>query len=131
MNKQELLEYVTDYYLKSGDFNGTPSYNMPPFDKTDLIALIEADCVNVLSNNDDINMYINRCNCFAEKAEQIKTVQKMQDYTIYPTPKHLATLDIRQAKPFTEMLARGAEQFRIMYFAVAILMISESRRLFR
>lgn len=121
MNKQELLEYVTDYYLKSGDFNGTPSYNMPLFDKTDLIALIEADCVNVLSNNDDINMYINRCNCFAEKAEQIKTVQKMRDYTIYPTPKHLATLDIRQAKPFTEMLARGAEQFRIMYFAVDVL----------
>lgn len=121
MNKKELLKYVTDYYLKSGDFNGTPSYNIPLFDKTDLIALIEADCVNVLSNNDDINMYINRCNCFAEKAEQIKTVQKMQDYTIYPTPKHLATLDIRQAKPFTEMLARGAEQFRIMYFAVDVL----------
>ena len=121
MNKQELLTHITDYYLKSGDFNGIPTYNMPPFDNSDLIALIEEDSVNVLTDNDDINMYINRCNCFAEKGKQVKTVQATQCYTIYPTPKHLATLNIREDKPFTEMLARGAEQFRIMYFAVDVL----------
>ena len=121
MNKQELLRYVTDYYLNSGDFNGTPNYNMPPFEIADLVELIEENRVCILTNNDDINMHINRRNCFAEKSVQIKAVQITQAYAIYPTPEHLATLDIHEDKPFTAMLARGAEQFRIMYFAVDIL----------
>ena len=121
MNKQELLRYVTDYYLNSGDFNGTPNYNMPPFEIADLVELIEENRVSILTNNDDINMHINRRNCFAEKSVQIKAVQITQAYAIYPTPEHLATLDIHEDKPFTAMLARGAEQFRIMYFAVDIL----------
>ena len=121
MNKQALLEYITDYYLQSGDFNGIPNYNIPSFDVTDLVELIAEDRVSVLTDDNDINIYINRCNCFAGKSEQITAVQMMQDYTVYPTPQYLATLDIREEKPFTEMLARGSEQFRIMYFAVDVL----------
>lgn len=121
MNKQELLGYVTDYYINSGDFNGAPNYNMPPFKMADLVELIEENRVSILSNNDDINMHINRCNCFAEKAVQIEAVQNSQAYTIYPTAEYLATLDIREEKPFTAMLTRGAEQFRILYFAVDVL----------
>lgn len=121
MNKQELLNYVTNYYLQSGDFNGFPVYNIPPFDVADLLALIKEGRVRILADDDDINIYINRCNCFAEKTEQIKTAHKMRNFTIYPTPEHLATIDIREDKPFTEMLARGSEQFRTMYFAVDVL----------
>lgn len=122
MNKEELLEYITDHYLISTDFNGVPSYNMPLFDVADLVELIAEDCVRILADDDDdINMHINRCDCFAEKSEQIKTVQRERSYAVYPTPKHLATLDIREEKPFTEMLARGAEQFRILYFSVDVL----------
>ena len=61
MNKQDLLGYITDYYLNSGDFNGTPNYNMPPFEMADLVELIEENRVSILSNNDDINMYILVC----------------------------------------------------------------------
>lgn len=121
MDKQELLKYVTDFYLQSGDFNGAPVYNMPSFDRADLIALINEDCVRILTDDDDINIHINRCNCFSEKADQLMSAQKKSGFTIYPTPNHLSKIDIRENKPFTEMLTRGAEQFRIMYFAVDIL----------
>ena len=62
MNKQALLEYITDYYLQSGDFNGIPNYNIPSFDVTDLVELIAEDRVSVLTDDNDINIYINRCN---------------------------------------------------------------------
>lgn len=121
MNKKDLLEYITGYYLNSGDFNGLSSYDMPSFDVEDLVALIEKNLVRILTDDDDINIYINRRDCFAEKTEQIKAVQSVRGYTIYPTPQHLAIVDIRENKPFTEMLARGSEQFRILYFAVDVL----------
>lgn len=121
MNKKELLEFIANNYLNSGDFNGLPSYNMPSFEVADLVALIEENFVRILTADDDINIYINRCNCFKKKTDQIYAVQKKREYTIYPTPRYLATLDIREKKPFTEMLALGAEQFRILYFAVDVL----------
>lgn len=121
MDKLELLKHITDCYLNSEDFNGTPIYNMPSFNADDLVALINEDCVFILTDNDDINIYINRYNCFSEKEEQIKCAKKRHGFIIYPTPTHLATLDIREKKPFTEMLARGAEQYRVMYFAVDVL----------
>ena len=121
MDKQELLKYITSYYLQSGDFNGVPIYNVPSFNMADLIALIDEDCVRILTNDNDINIHINRCNLFSEKSEQIEIAKKMRDFTIYPTPNHLSKVGIRENKPFTEMIAHGAEQFRIMYFAVDVL----------
>lgn len=121
MNKEELLQHITEYYLNSSDFNGIPSYNMPLFDTEDLVALVEDDLVRILTDDDDINIHINRCNCFAEKDEQINIVRKMRGYTIYPTQKHLESVDIRERKPFTEMLAHGTAQYHVLYFAVDVL----------
>lgn len=121
MGKKELLQRVTNYYINSGDFNGLPDYEIPSSEIEDLVALIEDDLVRILTEDDDVNIYINRCNCFAEKEEQIKAVHKKSRCTIYPTQEHLATMNIRENKPFTEMLAQGVEQFHIMYFAVDVL----------
>ena len=121
MGKKELLQRVTNYYINSGDFNGLPDYEIPSSEIEDLVALIEDDLVRILTEDDDVNIYINRCNCFAEKEEQIKAVHKKSRCTIYPTQEHLATVKIRENKPLTEMLAQGVEQFHIMYFAVDVL----------
>ena len=107
MGKKELLQRVTNYYINSGDFNGLPDYEIPSSEIEDLVALIEDDLVRILTEDDDVNIYINRCNCFAEKEEQIKAVNKKSRCTIYPTQEHLATVNIRENKPFTEMLAQG------------------------
>lgn len=121
MNKKELLKYITDYYVKSKEFNGISVYNLPPFNVEDLAALIDADYVRVLSENNDINIHINRNNFFSPKTEQLQAIQSSQKYTIYPTPKHLSKLSIHEKKPFSEMLARGAEQYRVLYFSVDVL----------
>ena len=121
MNKQELLRSITNYYLESGDFNGIYVKQLPSFDRADLKSLIEEDCVSILTENDDINIFINRRNCFPDKSIQIETAMSRNDYTIYPTVTHLSTVDIRESKPFTDMIAHGAEQFRILYFAVDVL----------
>ena len=121
MGKKELLQRVTNYYINSGDFNGLPDYEIPSSEIEDLVALIEDDLVRILTEDDDVNIYINRCNCFSEKEEQINAVRKGERFTIYPTKKHLESNDIRENRPFTEMLARGVEQFHIMYFAVDVL----------
>lgn len=121
MNKQDLLKYITNYYLKSGDFNGIPIYNLPPFSTADLATLIEEDYVNILTEMDDINIHINRYNLFRPKKEQVEIIPKVRDYTIYPTPKHLSKVTIREEKPFTKMLARGTEQYRVLFFSVDVL----------
>ena len=121
MKIQQLLDCITAYYLKSGDFNGIPCYEIPHFKKEDLISLIEKDLVRVLSEDDDINIHINRLNLFATKDKQIQTIQKSCSYVVYPTTKHLESVNTGEVKPFTAMLAQGIEQFRILYFAVDVL----------
>ena len=121
MDKKELLEYVTDHYLTSCDFNGVAVYNMPLFDTEDLVALIQENQVFVITDDDDFNIHINRYNWYSDKETQIASVRKKCGFAIYPTPTHLESLDIREEKPFTAMIARGAEQLRVMYFAVDVL----------
>lgn len=121
MDKNELLKYVTEHYLTSGDFNGVAVYNMPSFDIEDLVSLILSDQLFIITENDDINIHINRNNCYSNKETQIASARKACGYAIYPTVAHLATLDIREKEPFTDMIAHGAEQFRVMYFAIDIL----------
>lgn len=121
MKKQELLNVISKHYLYSGDFNGYPSEKINGFEVSELISLIKEGKVSVLTDNDDINIHINRRNCFSSKQDQIDVVIKGGLFTAYPTPEYLKTLDIREEKPFTRMLAYGAEQFRILYFAVDVL----------
>ena len=121
MNKNELLNYITDHYLTSYDFNGVAIYNMPSFNTEDLVALIQEDLVFLITGNDDINVHINRYNCYSDKETQIAFARKGSGFAIYPTTTHLDTLDIREEKPFTAMIARGAEQYRVLYFAVDAL----------
>lgn len=121
MDKKELLKYVTEHYLTSCDFNGVAVYNMPFFDTEDLVVLIQENQVFVITDDDDFNIHINRCNWYSDKDKQIASVRKKCGFAIYPTPTHLESLDIREEKPFTAMVARGAEQLRVMYFAVDVL----------
>ena len=121
MDKNELLNYITERYLTSYDFNGIAIYNMPSFDTEDLVSLIREGLVFVIADQDDINIHINRYNCYSDKESQIAFVRSGNGFAIYPSITHLATLDIREEKPFTAMIARGAEQYRVMYFAVDAL----------
>ena len=94
---------------------------MPSFDNEDLVSLIMSEQLFIITDNDDTNIHINRYNSYSDKETQIAFVRKNGGYAIYPTTAYLATLGIREDKPFTAMIAHGAEQFRVMYFAVDVL----------
>lgn len=36
MNKNELLDHIVDFYLTSGDFNGTPIYRLQNYNPEDI-----------------------------------------------------------------------------------------------
>ena len=131
MRKQELLNIITEYYLNSGDFNGIPSNNISAYDVSDLISLIKEDKVSILADYDDINIYINRRNCFSSKQDQIRVVLTGEVFAVYPTPKYLKTRNILENNPFTRMLAYGAEQLRVLYFAVDVLELYVNNPLYR
>lgn len=121
MNKTELLDFITDHFLNSGDFNGIPNYSMPSFNVNDLISLINEQEVFIISEHDDINIHINRENHFADIAKQADYVLSDVEYAIYPSCKHLSSVSIKEEKPFTKMIALGAAQYSIVYFVVDAL----------
>lgn len=121
MNKTVLLDFITDYYLTSGDFNGVPNYDMPSFNANDLISLINEQEVFIISEHDDINFHINRENHIADIAEQAEYVLSDAEYAIYPSVKHLSSVPIREEKPFSKMIAFGAAQYSVVYFVVDAL----------
>ncbi|AEE92443.1 AAA family ATPase containing protein [Tepidanaerobacter acetatoxydans Re1] len=120
--KEEILKIITDYYLKSGDFNGFPLYN---FDKNynDLICkLIDEDKVEVLSSAFVINPHIKALRLNIDKEDQKKEViNKGDSVVLYPTEKYLKSLSIGSEKPFTKMLLDGQEQLKILFFDIEIL----------
>lgn len=121
MNKDELLQQITGYYFNSTDFNGCPSYLLVDYDVEELADLIENKRVRILSDADDINIYINRLNLFKSIAEQVQTVRSNNTFVAYPTIEHLQTINISEEKPFSKMLASGCEHLKILYFSVDIL----------
>lgn len=121
MKKEILLEKITRYYLDSGDYNGLPSTKLNSSEKEGLIDLLSNGKVFILTESNDVNIYINRLNAFESTDKQIESVQNNEFYTIYPAQSHLKTIQITENKPFSKMLAQGMEQLHILYFSVEVL----------
>lgn len=131
MNKRETLSIITDYYLRSGDFNGIANNRLKQSSLQDLESLVLEDKILVLSQRDDINIFIRRFDIKPAKEKQIKALYNDNLFVLYPTKEHLATLNISEEKPFTKMLAQGAEQFRIVYFNVDVLQMYYDNPLYK
>lgn len=131
MNKQEVLNRITQYYLTSHDFNGITKDNIGDYNIKDLEELIIENKIFVLSQWDDINIFIIRFDFDLPKEKQIEYLHKERLVAIYPTKEYLKTVDIREEKPFTKMLAEGTEQLRILYFNVDILQMYYDNPLYK
>lgn len=122
MDKNEVLNRITQYYLTSSDFNGITKDDIGDYDIKDLEELVKENKIFILSQWDDINVFILRLySVIPTKEKQITSLYNESLVAIYPTKEHLKTVDIREEKPFTKMLAEGTEQLRILYFNVDIL----------
>lgn len=132
MDKQEVLNKITQYYLTSSDFNGITKDRIGDYDIKDLEELIYEDKIFVLSEWDDINIFILRLDSvIPSKEKQIDSLHNRRLVAIYPTKDHLKTVDIKEEKPFSRMLAEGTEQLHIIYFNVDILQMYYDNPLYR
>ena len=131
MNKQETLDKITKYYLTSGDFNGIANTGLENSSRQDLEELILENKIFILSQRDDMNIFIRRFPGIPTKDKQLYALHNDRLFTIYPTKMHLATINIVEEKPFTKMLAQGEEQLKILYFNVDILQMYYDNPLYR
>lgn len=120
--KEEILKQITDYYLNSGDFNGTPYYHFDCDVKSDICELIDDGKAEIISARFEINPHIKRLKERLTKEEQKKEiVEHSRNTVIYPTAKHLKALKISEEKPFTKMLTEGKAQLEIVFFNIEVL----------
>lgn len=131
MNNQELLNKITNHYLTSGDFNGISNNGLEDASPQDLEELILEGKIFVLSQKDDMNIFIHRFHKIPSKENQIDALYNEKLFTLYPTKEHLETVNIVEEKPFTKMLAQGEEQLKILYFNVDILQMYYDNPLYR
>lgn len=132
INKNAVLEEITNFYLNSRDFNGIPA--------TDLAAkfggnwrglrevlrnLIEEDLVGLICGDVEINPHIIRLG-FEPKEAQIKKLasDKFYESCIYPRPKHLEVVVDRSrydGEPYKLCLALGEPQLAYRSFDLVVL----------
>lgn len=126
--KSKLLEQVSDYYLKSGDFNGTPirNINLPVSDYfPQLKELVKEKLLSINFGDRHPNPHI-----LASEPEtieiQLNKLKKsdLEHACLYPTKKHLSKVVDRSnysGKPFTLMMALGEPQLSYRVFDLSVL----------
>jgi len=122
MKKETVLNEIITFYLKSRDFNGLPVYNMEYYDYSILCALIDEGLVTVLSDKEVINPHIKSLELDIPLDRQKENVSTNTNYSVlYPTRKALESIPQDHAKPYTDLLQKGEEQFKIIFFDIEIL----------
>lgn len=120
--KEKIFTEITNYYLQSRDFNGLPLGQLDN-DQEDLICeLIDEGKIEVLSSNFVLNPHIKALKLDIDKEEQKRAVKdRLGSVVLYPTEKHLKSMNLFTEKPFTKMLMEGKEQLDILFFDIEIL----------
>ena len=131
MNGEQLLEMVTNAYLRSADFNGF-SFSRAAQTLGDLnnltavvSGLVESGRLELLFNGTDLNPAVKRFPVapFSEQVQQLRELGLMAAWA-YPAPSHLAiTVDAVQyaGRPFTLRMALGEPQLKFQAFDPSIL----------
>lgn len=120
--QEDILKQVTDYYLQSQDFNGLPIYKIDNLNIDNVLALIDEEKIDVLSEKFVINPHIKALKLSVPKEEQKREVKRKGAHVVlYPTEKYLKSLNLNDEKPFSKMLIEGKSQLNIIYFDIEIL----------
>jgi hypothetical protein len=131
ISKEQVLEEITEYYLKSGDFNGIPVIVLEKkldsqwnFLKDIIKDLIHDDKVGAVFSDTDDNTHILRMG-IEPKEIQISKLEKIDAHTcLYPRPFHLDKVvdrSIYSSKPYILELALGNPQLSYRSFDLSIL----------
>lgn len=124
----DLLRRITEFYLKSGDFNGILVTDLlrasQPFSLETIKALVRRGLVEVYSSVYD-NPHIKRLPA-SEVQPQLEFLEAIdsQSVCLYPSVKHMRrTLPgrVHRNKPFSRFLDLGHAQLEPIFFQLAVL----------
>lgn len=131
VQEELILREITDRYLTSGDFNGTPLQLLAnelkiPWDgfAQDAAELIQEGKLRVVFADTDINPHILRLGCEPVQIQLEKLPTADLHACGYPASEHLENVVNRQdyeGKPFTLSLALGAPQLSYKAFDLSVL----------
>lgn len=122
MNKDTVLNEITKHYLESHDFNGLPVYCMKYYDYNILCELIDEGLVEVLSELEVINPHIKSFEYNIPEEQQKENISKKTNYSVlYPTRKALESIELNHTKPYSVLMQKGENHFKIIYFNIEIL----------
>ncbi|MDM0787962.1 AAA family ATPase [Clostridium perfringens] len=122
LDKNIVLNEIIEYYLNSKDFNGVPLYRMKNYDYDILCKLIDENIIEVLSDSEVINPHIKGMKLNIPKEKQKINIKNRENYSVlYPTKEALKNINIEYTSPYTEIMQRGENQFKIIYFDIEIL----------
>lgn len=122
INKEIVLNEIVDYYLSSKDFNGLEIYRMKNYDYDILCNLIDENLIEVLSTNEVINPHIKGFDFKIPKNVQKENISSRENHSVlYPTQETLKNIPIEYRCPYTELMKKGEEQFKIIYFDIEVL----------
>lgn len=115
---EEILKKVTDHYINSGDFNGLPN----SFNIDEISELINEGYIEILWYEVSVNPYIKGLPLTIPIEKQIEALIKdPESIVLYPSKKHLSSLELYHEKPFTNMLLNGEAQLKILFFSIEVL----------
>jgi hypothetical protein len=124
MEKEKLLELITEQYLKSKDFNGLPlsAYEV---EKEKIIALVQEGKVEINFGDKHLNPHIKAFE-LDDKDTQIQKIESigLKNSCAYPTKQHLkevVNLEDFKARPFTLKIALGEPQLNYAVFDLSVL----------
>ena len=122
MDKKELLEYIINFYLTSGDFNGVPSYRLQDYETRDMLELINEGLVETISEKESANPHIKGYD-FELTTEQhaVNANGNNGQVCFYPTQEALKDVLADHSKPYTALLQKGCAQFEVIYFDIEVL----------
>jgi len=131
VSKEQVLGEITEYYLKSGDFNGIPVFvlekklnSMWGVLKDIVKDLINDDKVGAIFSDTDDNTHILRLG-IEPKEVQTSKLEKIDVHTcLYPRPSHLERVvnrSLYSSKPYVLELALGSPQLSYRSFDLSIL----------
>ena len=121
-NKQELLDFITQYYLESFEFNGLSNYNLQDYNNDDMLSLIQGGLVETISDKDADNIYIKGLDLNLTTQQHIDNANGLNgDVCFYPTAKALQDVAIDVDRPYTALMQRGCPQLKIIYFNIEVL----------
>ena len=136
-----LLGHITDFYLKSHDFNGILVNDLiqglEPSSLVTIKSLVLGGYVEVYSTEYEVNAHIKRLPAL-EISSQIKFLDGMDSQTVclYPSVKHMRRRlpgRVHRGQPFKRFLALGHAQLEPIYFRLGVLerYQSDPRYIFR